>query len=185
MYHKDEASEAERKRCVLYNKGDLIVYGSTGVCRVEDVGPAKGSKDKSKLFYQLKPLFGSCVIYTPVEGGKVFMRPVISRSEANALIDSMPSLSTEAYHNRVISQLSGHYEEILKSHDCRQLAGMLVSLHHKKLELEQRKRKFGLVDERFMKRGEELLHGELSVALDVGVDEVPGYISQRLSAQAE
>jgi ribonucleoside-triphosphate reductase len=46
------------------------------------------------------------------------------------------------------------------------------------------KKKFGAVDERFMKEGEALLFGELAAALEIPVEEVKGYISQRLTQAA-
>ena len=56
-----------------------------------------------------------------------------------------------------------------------------MSLRAKKQGLEQQKRKFGAVDERFMKRAEELLFGELAAALDIPKDRVPEYIADRVS----
>jgi len=40
------------------------------------------------------------------------------------------------------------------------------------------------VDERFMKRAEELLFGELAAALDIPPESVPGYIEARLKSEA-
>jgi len=36
----------------------------------------------------------------------------------------------------------------------------------------------GQVDERYMKRAEELLYGELAVALDMSKEEIGGYIAE-------
>ena len=48
--------------------------------------------------------------------------------------------------------------------------------------MEKHNRKFGQVDERFMKHAEDLLFSELSVALEIRRDEVQKYIADRLSA---
>jgi len=61
------------------------------------------------------------------------------------------------------------------------LVKLSMSLRAKKQGLEQQKRKFGAVDERFMKRAEELLFGELAAALDISKDRVPEYIADRVS----
>ena len=63
----------------MYSVGELIVYGGTGVCEVEAV-ETKGERQ----FYRLRPLYQSGIISVPVDG-KVFMRPVISREEAEAM----------------------------------------------------------------------------------------------------
>ena len=39
-----------------------------------------------------------------------------------------------------------------------------------------KKLKFGQIDAKYMKQGEELLFGELSVALHISLADVPGYI---------
>ena len=79
----------------MYQTGDLLIYGSTGVCRVLSIDRRQDYVDgikQDKLYYQLKPLHQGGVIYTPVDNSKVVMRPVISREEAEALIDTIPTL---------------------------------------------------------------------------------------------
>jgi CarD family transcriptional regulator len=73
----------------MYQPGELIVYGGEGVCRVEAIGPLKLSGMKSdKLYYTLQPLYRSGTVFAPVEG-KVFMRPVINRKQAEELVRSI------------------------------------------------------------------------------------------------
>ena len=166
---------------IMYEIGELIHYGSTGVCRVEDIKSRKfpGEK-KGQLYYILKPLYQTCTISTPVDNKKVFMRPVISRDEAERLIDSIPTVKAEAYHSRVLRELAEHYEEAFASHSCEDLIQLTMSIYAKKQSMEQQKRKFGAVDERFMKRAEDLLFGELAAALDIPRDDVQDYIRQRV-----
>ena len=69
----------------MFQLGDLVVYHTTGVCRVEAVTtPNMSGADRNKLYYQLKPLQQDGVIYCPVDNPKVRIRPVISREEALA-----------------------------------------------------------------------------------------------------
>lgn len=163
----------------MYQPGDMIIYGSTGVCRVKEITTPDFEKDKSRRYYELEPVYQDGVIYTPVDT-KVFMRPVISAEEAHALIDQIPAMETEAYHNNVLRELEEHYNAYLKSHDCSDLMELGRSIYIKKQELLTQNRKFGAVDERFMKRADDLLYGELAVALDIDKDEVEAYISARV-----
>ena len=74
----------------MFQPGDLVVYGPTGVCRVEAVTcpkPAPGEKERP--YYQLRPLHQDGVIYTPADQAKIPIRPVISAQEADALIDEI------------------------------------------------------------------------------------------------
>lgn len=164
----------------MYQVGDWIFYGNTGACQVVDVSERKlPGMEKELLYYTLKPLCDSCSISTPANG-KIFMRPLITREEAEALIDAIPDIDAQAYHNPVLRQLSEHYEKSLNTHDCLSLIKMTMSIHAKKQAAVSQKKKLGAVDEKFMKRAEELLFGELAVALDIRKEEVAEYIAKRI-----
>lgn len=166
----------------MYEKGALIVYGGTGVCRVEDIGPlSMRGADAKRLYYVLKPLYQDGSIYVPVDG-KVFMRNVISRAEAERLIDMIPGIRAEARHDSNFNQLAAYYQQVLGSHDCADLIELTMSIYAKKLYMEGRNKKFGQVDSRFMRRAESLLYGELAVALDIPPDEVQTYVAKRVEA---
>ncbi|MEA4824120.1 MAG: CarD family transcriptional regulator [Clostridiaceae bacterium] len=165
----------------MFKTGDLVVYGGNGVCRIESVAPLPGTDQE---YYTLRPLFTECVIRVPVTT-KVAMRDVISRGEAMRLIDSIPNIVAEAYHNRSATLLAEHYDMAFRSHNCEDLIDLTMSIYTKKKIAEREKRKFGMVDERYMKRAEELLFGELSVALGIPVADVQSFISKRIDTLKE
>jgi len=165
----------------IFAIGDLIVYGSMGVCCVEAVETRclpKGGGEAQ--FYVLKPIYQTCSVSTPVDNDKIPMRPVISREEAERLIDTIPNVHAEAYHNKVLRQLSEHYESIIKLYDCAKLIELLLSTYDKKRLCAEQKKKFGAMDERYMKRAEDMLFGEFAVALGIEKSEVQDYITQRI-----
>ena len=165
----------------MFQPGELLVYGTTGVCRVEEITtPDITRADRGRRYYLLKPLYQDGVIYAPVDSDKVPIRPVISREEAEALIDLIPSIRAEAYHGPTLQALAQHYQSAVRSHDCRDLVELMMSIYAKRRQAEAQKRRLGMVDERFMKQAERLLYGELSVALDIPFDQVEPYIARRV-----
>ena len=165
----------------MFQPGDLVVYGTTGVCRVEEITkPNLTGADRNRSYYLLKPLYQDGVIYTPAEGGKVPMRPVISAGEAEALIDLIPSIHAEACRAPTLQALAQHYQSAVRSHDCRDLVELMMSIYAKQKQAEAQKRRLGMVDERYMKQAERLLYGELSIALDIPFEEVQPYIARRV-----
>ena len=165
----------------MFQPGDLVVYGTTGVCRVDAIViPDMHGADQNKTYYQLNPLQQDGLIYTPVDNPKVSIRPVISREEALSLIDQVSSIRAEACHASTLQALSHHYQDIIHRGSCLDLAEMLMSIHAKQKQAESQNRRLGMVDERYMKQAERLLHGELAVALDIPFDSVPAYISQHI-----
>ena len=84
------------------------------------------------------------------------------------------------YHSKRTQELSNHYQTSLNSHECSDLIELVMSIYAKKQYVEQQKRKFGQIDERYMKKAEELLYGEFAAALGIDKDEVPDYIAKRI-----
>ncbi len=165
----------------MFGVDEIVVYGSTGVCRIVDIGtPQFHGVDKSQSYYTLKPVFGDGVIYCPVDNTRVFIRPVISREQAEKLIDAIPSIHAQAYHNRSTQLLTEHYSGVINTHECADLIELIMSIYHKKQTLAGQKRRLGQVDERFMKRAQNLLYGEFAVALGIAKEEVEQYIASRM-----
>ena len=162
----------------MYQVGDLIVYGGTGVCRVMEVGPQTGGR----LYYTLEPVYGSCRIFTPVENSKVLMRPIVTRQEAERLIDEIPAIQPEAYYNKVLRELTEHYDTILKTYNCGELLKLTMSIYAKSRRPKPKKRRLGAVDESFLHRAEDLLFSELAAALELDREQVQPYIAARVEA---
>lgn len=165
----------------MYQVNDLVMYGSTGVCKIADIGtPDFAAEDEARLYYILEPLYQSGVIYAPVDNEKVFMRPVISEDEAKTLIDTIPEIHTEIYKNNSMQQLAKYYQSIIDSHKCLELLKLTKSIHQKKAAASKEHRNLGQIDKKFMKRAEELLFGEFAAALQIPKEDVQFYIKERL-----
>jgi CarD family transcriptional regulator len=167
----------------MYQVGDLVVYGSDGVCRITEISERReiGVRDQT-LCYTLRPLYQSYVISAPVGSNKIYMRPVISKEEAEHLIDAIPSVSSEPISGAQ-KELAEHYRAAVDSHDCRRLVRLTMSIHAKEKQALASRRKVGAMDQKYMKRAESLLFGELAVALGIERDEVPHYIAARLEGR--
>ena len=108
----------------MYQAGEFIVYGTSGVCRVESVGAPPFAGEEDKLYYTLAPVSGSETIYIPVDSS-VFMRPVISRVQAQRLIDSIPSIEEDHFTSHSLRMSTEHYQAALQTHDCRDLVQLM------------------------------------------------------------
>ena len=168
----------------MFQEGDLVVYGSSGVCRVVQIGVLESrAADPNRQYYTLQPLFESERIYTPVDSG-VFMRPAMTKEEAQNLIRQIPEIDGDVCTERNPANLRIHYEASLQSHECRELIRMIKGKRHKTRETEKKGRKMGQVDQRYRKKAEGLLHGELAIALGIPREEVEDYIHSALEEAA-
>ena len=86
----------------------------------------------------------------------------------------------EVAHAPTLQALTQHYQSVVRSHDCKNLLELMMSIYLKQRQAESQKRRLGMVDERYMKQAERLLHGELSAALGIPLEEVQPYIARRV-----
>ena len=105
-----------------------------------------------------------------------------AREEAEELVALIPTISVEPFHTGRLQELSEHYRSIIGTHSTTDLVEIIKSVYSKKREAEAAGRRVSQMDDRYMKLAEELLHGELSVALEIPKDEVREYIRQRVKA---
>ena len=77
----------------MYKKGEYVIYGNNGICRIENIGIPKGTPmaASGKEYYTLSPVFGSGNIYAPLDT-KVFMRPILTKAQAEELIEQIPQI---------------------------------------------------------------------------------------------
>ncbi len=164
----------------MFEKGEYIVYGMTGVCRVSDITEMNmDGLSASKLYYVLEPVgTGASRIITPVEGNKNVMRRVMTSEEAYDLIDGMPEI--DSLNVRDDRQRENCYKEALKTCDCREWVGILKTLYFRKRERLNRGKRMTEVDERYMKKTKENLFGELAIPLGITAAEVERFIISRL-----
>lgn len=165
----------------MFSVGEKIIYGENGVCTVDSIGPlAMSGAPKDKLYYYLTPLVGSGTYFAPVDT-MAYMRPVMSREEAEALIDAIPGIEPAICNDNRFNHVDAFYKELFRQHSCEALVAVVKGLTHR---MNERKTKSSRA-EATMKRAKDILHGELSVALDMDIRDVEGYIVRRLETPAE
>ena len=160
----------------MFSVGDKIIYGENGVCTVEKVAPlAMSGASQDKLYYHLSPLVGSGTYFTPVDSG-AFMRPVMSREEAEALIAAMPGIAPAICNDNRFNHVDAFYKELFRTHSCEALVAIVKGLRSRMSERKTRSSRA----EATMRRAKDILHGELSVALGIDLQDVESYIKQRI-----
>ena len=162
----------------MYNIGELIIYGNEGVCRVEKIGASENpGANKDRQYYTLIPLARNGKVIVPVDSS-VFSRPVISRAEAEEIVASIPEVEAEVFNDRNLKLLTDHYKDAMKSCACIDMVKTVKSIRLKRRQAIAAGKKLGTIDERFLKRAEDMLYGELSVALEKTKEEIKLIIEQ-------
>lgn len=165
----------------MFNVGDLVLYGFTGVCRVNEIKAISFDNPNEKvLYYVLGPLYQDCTISTPVNNNRIPMRPILTLEEAENLIQKIPELDTGMFHSSVLRELTEFYDQYLQTYASDKLVKLCLSVYNKRSILQEENRKLGATDERYLKQAEDLLFGELAVIFDISPDEVAALIAKKL-----
>ncbi len=75
----------------MLNIGECVIYGSHGLCRVNDIlVPSFLERGKEKEYYQMESAVDAgSVLYVPVDGAEDKIRDVIGSDDAESLIDEI------------------------------------------------------------------------------------------------
>ncbi len=160
----------------MFEINEYVIYGSEGVCRVEDIGhPDISGLDKAKEYYTLMPVFRSGKIYTPTDSA-IHMRRVISRSGAQELIDSIKEISFDLDVPKDIKQANLFYRDLIRSYECKKLISVIKYVFNKQREFSSIKKNMPAVDLKFLKIAEDMLYSEFGFALNIEPKDVKNYI---------
>lgn len=167
----------------MFEAGQYIVYGSTGVCKVEEIKKmaAPGTKT-DRLYYSLEPVYDKgCRVFTPVDNEKVIMRPVLTEEEAKQLIDRVKELDTLWVANE--KNREQIYKESIRTCSCEEWVRIIKTLYLRKKSRLAEGKKVTSSDAKYLHLAEENLYGELSVVMGIPKDEVEGYITKKVEQQ--
>lgn len=169
----------------MYQKGDYVIYGKSGVCMVEKVGTLDmPGVDSSRAYYTLRPVYATETIFTPVDT-KVFMRPAVTQEEAIGLIKQIPEIESDMDLELEIDNktMPDYYQSLLTTHDCKDLIRLILIIHSRAQRAVEAKKRICQTDQNFMRDAESILYGELSVALGIEVGKVPEFISGMIGGE--
>lgn len=166
----------------MFEVGEYVVYGSKGVCMIEDITHIDISgADKNRLYYVLAPIGDSNgKIYAPTDNQKIVMRSVISRKEAEQLIEELPEI--EMLWVPDDKQREAKYKEAMRTCDYRAWVSIVKTLYARKQERTAQGKKITTLDERYMRAAENELYSELSLTLGIPKEDMEDYIRERLDA---
>lgn len=164
----------------MFERGDYIIYGTSGVCQVEDITTMNMQGiPRDRLYYVLNPSSQKGGrIYTPVDNQKTLMRRILTQEEAAHLIDTIPEIEELWISNEKLREEK--YKECMRSGDCRQWVRIIKTLYLRKLERSAQGKKITSTDEKYLRMAEDYLYSELEIPLEIPKAEMEQYITRRM-----
>jgi len=158
----------------MYSIGDYIVHPGQGVCRVE------GLVEEPQAAYQLLPVGSRHPLHIrfPVSNAHK-LRPVLSHQEAMELIDEYPTMQVDSYTDRSNALEEEHFKQEIRQGTCRDSMRIVKTFRMRIAETKARNKKPPVAYERILKQASQRSLEELSIALEMPVDEVKTMFEQR------
>lgn len=164
----------------MFEIGTCIICGQHGVCRVEAIGPLKlYDSSPEKEYYTLNPLYSKGgVIYVPADSDKIVMREIISRDDAERLIEEIDRIEGLLIENE--KRRDDIFKKALRTCDYIEWVRTIKTLYERKQKRIAQGKKVTASDERYLKAAEDNLYGELAISLGVQKREIEKLVIERI-----
>lgn len=159
----------------MFEVGDYVVHGNSGVCRVEAVQMMDGiGTGEKRMYYTLVPLYTSgSKLFVPTDSKKVVTRSVMTKKEVKKLLEEWDEIETLWVEND--KKREEIYKEALRSCDSRQWVKLIKTSYQRNQTRIKNGKKATSSDERYLHMAEENLFGELAIPLKMTRGEAEDY----------
>lgn len=159
----------------MFQEGEHVVYGPNGVCRIEGTRTLDiQGIPKDRKYYVLLPISQGGTIYVPVDSAEDKMRKVISKPDAEDLIDKLQRIDPlKAADDKTAEEL---YKNCIRSYDCTEWVRLIKCIYQHREIRKRDGKKVTARDEKYMRMAEDALYSELGFALEIPKEQVLDYI---------
>ena len=164
----------------MFEVGEYIVYGTNGICRVEEICKSPYDKTDTRDYYLLVPVNTpmSSTIYTPVNNERVPMRRLMTAEEIGALICAMPQI--ELLTVAIEKQRREIYRATISTLSPEGYVQVIKTVHRRREELAAAHKHFPVTDLEYGRLAKHLLYSECAHVLGMAEDGVEEYIASQL-----
>lgn len=163
----------------MFEKGEIVFYKNIGVCKVDDITSLEFAMDPDQKYYVMRSVYKNGVNYVPVDGDVENIRNIISKEEAEELIASIPDIEPNPILDLATKQMTAVYDEKINSGNPKDILELTLSIDKKKEILQEEKKKFGAIDDNYLKKAKDMLFEEVAAALGIDKIAMPKYIKEK------
>lgn len=167
----------------MFHTGDMVLYGSNGVCEVTGTDMQEFDGDMIE-YLVLKPVYDkTSTLFVPSKNQMLMAKihPVLSENQVYDFISSIPSENTVWIDDE--KQRKQVYQNMIAGGDRKHLVQIIKTLYLHKLSQNQLGRKLHQSDEKFFRQAEKLLYDEFAAVLHISPDEVSALIARTIETQ--
>ena len=172
----------------MFTIGEVVSYGATGLCTIEDIRQESLSRGgtKKQEYYILRPVAApTCTTYVPVanEALTAKLRRIYTKEQIDALIVSVKDQKLEWIED--IRMRADVFGKVISRGISAELLKLIACLYLEKRSCAGSKRKFSTTDEQMLAAAERIVSEEFGYALQIPPKQVASYIAGHVGAIME
>lgn len=168
----------------MFQTDEYVFYGSGGICRITDIKTAPlENMPADRQYYVMQSIHDSNgVMYIPVDSEQVFLRRLLNRDEARALLDQIPGVGVIEESNAKI--LRNKYTEAMRTHEPLEWVRVIKTVYRRSGEKMARAQRLSETERSFAENAKRFLYTELALALDLQGVDMEKYITEHIRKRA-
>ena len=172
----------------MFEVGEVVSYGATGICTIEDIRLESLSRagTKKQEYYILRPVATpTCATYVPVANETLTakMRRIYTAQQIDELILSVKDQKLEWIEDT--RRRADVFGQIVSRGISAELLMLISCLYLEKKSRSKGGRKFCATDEKLLASAERIVSEEFAYALQIPQKQVTSYIAGRMGNTVE
>ncbi|MCH5300279.1 MAG: hypothetical protein J1E56_03090 [Ruminococcus sp.] len=166
----------------MFGIGDVVVYGSQGVCKITAIDEKKFNREIKKYFV-LKPVYDDRnTIFVPLDNPLLYSRlySVLTEAEMTVLIDNIPNEELLWFENEL--ERKAQYKKVMSEGNRNNVSRIIKTLRQHRSKQQQAGKKLHSSDEYVLKEAEKLLFDEIAFIFNLEPQNVVPFIEEKIGA---
>ena len=156
----------------MLNIGDVVVYGSRGLCEIKDIlVPEFVTKGHEKLYYVLSSSENkNGMLYVAVEGSDEKFHSAMSDEQARGLVDSIETMEKLNFPDGKRGE--PYITAVINKNEAQEMMGLVKTLYMTKVSRLKAGKAVTSMTDRYLNTAERLLFTELAYSTGAEIDDV-------------
>ncbi len=164
----------------MFQKDEYVFYESGGICKISDIqkAPLEGMPADREYYVMQSVHTANGVMYIPVDNEHVFLRKLLNRDEAEALISTIPQVDAIDEPNAKL--LRNKYTESMRTHDPVEWIRVIKTVYRRTVGNANGARRLSETERSLAENAKRYLYTELALALGKDAKDMEQYIVDTL-----
>lgn len=154
----------------MFKQGDFIMYSNYGACSIDEI-KEKITDKVNRTYYVMHPINQKdSKIITPIDNKKVKMRAIMAPKDAEKIFSAISFSNVIRITDK--KEREQVYAKILKEGNPSEIVEIINTLLIEEKEKIEEGKRLSAIDGKYLEKAELLLYTELSVALNMSIEQI-------------